>query len=51
MKIKDFLENFIGVNSLALDLIDIKESTFIFNNKDDDGIAVIDDREINYEYV
>lgn len=42
---------FIGVNSLALDLTDIKESTFIFNNKDDDGIAVIDDREINYEYV
>ena len=42
---------FIGVNSLALDLTDIKESTFIFNNKDDNGIAVIDNREINYEYV
>lgn len=42
---------FIGVNSLALDLTDIKESTFIFNNKDDNGIAVIDDREINYEYI
>lgn len=42
---------FIGVNSLALDLTDIKESTFIFNNKDDNGIAVIDDGKINYEYV
>lgn len=42
---------FIGVDSLALDLTDIKESTFIFNNKDDNGIAVIDNREINYEYI
>lgn len=42
---------FIGVNSLALDLNDIKESTFIFNNKDDNGIATIDNREINYEYI
>ena len=42
---------FIGVNSLALDLTDIKESTFIFNNKDKNGIAVIDNRELNYEYV
>ena len=42
---------FIGVNSLALDLNDIKESTFIFNNKDDNGIVVINDREINYEYI
>ena len=42
---------FIGVNSLALDLTDIKESTFIFNNKDKNGIAVIDNREINYEYI
>ena len=42
---------FIGVNSLALDLTDIKESTFIFNNKDDNGIVVINDREINYEYI
>ena len=42
---------FIGVDSLALDLTDIKESTFIFNNKDKNGIAVIDNREINYEYV
>ena len=39
---------FIGVDSLALD---IKESTFIFNNKDKNGIAVIDNREINYEYI
>lgn len=42
---------FIGVNSLALNLTDIKESTFIFNNKDDNGIATIDNREINYEYI
>ena len=42
---------FIGVDSLALDLTDINESTFIFNNKDKNGIAVIDNREINYEYV
>lgn len=42
---------FIGVNSLALDLNDIKESTFIFNNKDDNGIVTIDNREINYEYI
>lgn len=42
---------FIGVNYLALDLTDIKESTFIFNNKDDNGIATIDNREINYEYI
>lgn len=42
---------FIGVDSLALDLTDIKESTFIFNNKDKNGIAVIDNREINYAYV
>lgn len=42
---------FIGVDSLALDLTDIKESTFIFNNKDNNGIAVIDNREINYEYI
>ena len=49
-----FLEekvDFIGVNSLALDLTDIKESTFIFNNKDDNGITTIDNREINYEYL
>ena len=42
---------FIGVNSLTLDLTDIKESTFIFNNKDDNGIATIDNRKINYEYI
>lgn len=42
---------FIGVNSLALNLTDIKESTFIFNKKDDNGIATIDNREINYEYI
>ena len=43
--------NFIGVDSLALDLTDIKESTFIFNNKDNNGTVVIDNREINYEYI
>ena len=42
---------FIGVNSLALDLTDIKESTFIFNNKDDNGITTIDNREMNDEYI
>ena len=42
---------FIGVDSLSLDLTDIKESTFIFNNKDDNGITTIDKREINYEYI
>lgn len=42
---------FIGVDSLVLDLTDIKESTFIFNNKDDNGTVTIDDREINYEYI
>ena len=42
---------FIGVDSLALDLPDIMKSTFIFNNKDNNGITVIDNREINYEYI
>lgn len=42
---------FIGVDSLALDLTDIKESTFIFNNKDKNGTVVIDNREINYKYI
>lgn len=42
---------FIGVDSLSLDLSDIMESTFIFNNKDKNGIVVIDNREINYEYI
>lgn len=42
---------FIGVDSLALDLTDIMESTFIFNNKDNNGITTIDNREINYEYL
>ena len=42
---------FIGVDSLALDLTDIKESTFIFNNKNDNGTVTIDGREINYEYI
>lgn len=42
---------FFGIDSLALNLSDIMESTFIFNNKDDNGIATIDNREINYEYI
>lgn len=42
---------FIGVDSLALDLPDIMESTFIFNNKDNNGTVTISNREIKYEYV
>lgn len=42
---------FIGVDSLALDLSDIMESTFIFNNKDNNGTVTINNRKINYEYV
>ena len=42
---------FIGVDSLALDLPDIIESTFIFNNKDNNGAVTINNREIKYEYV
>lgn len=42
---------FIGVDSLALDLTDIMESTFIFNNKDNNGAVTINNREIKYEYV
>ena len=41
---------FIGVDSLALDLSDIMESTFIFNNIDNKGTVMIADRQINYEY-
>lgn len=42
---------FIGVDSLALDLSDIIESTFIFNKKDDNGTITINNREVQYEYV
>ena len=42
---------FIGVDSLALNLSDITESTFIFNDKDYNGTATINNREIKYEYV
>lgn len=42
---------FIGVDSLALNLSDIMESTFIFNNKDYNGTVTINNREIKYEYV
>lgn len=41
---------FIGVDSLALDLADIMDSTFIFNNIDNKGTVMITDRQINYEY-
>lgn len=41
---------FIGVDSLALNLSDIMESTFIFNNKNDNGTVTINNREIKYEY-
>lgn len=41
---------FIGVDSLALNLSDIMESTFIFNNKNDNGTVTINNREISYEY-
>lgn len=42
---------FIGVDSLALDLLDIMDSTFIFNNVDNKGAIMIDNRQINYEYL
>lgn len=42
---------FIGVDSLALNLSDITESTFIFNDKDYNGTVTINNREIKYEYV
>ena len=44
---------FIGVDSLALDLADIMDSTFIFNNIDNKGkgTMMIADRRINYEHV
>lgn len=44
--------DFIGVNSLALNLSDIAEhSVFLFNKIDDKGMITISDRKINYEYV
>lgn len=44
--------DFIGVNSLALNLSDIAEhSVFLFNKIDDKGMTTISDRKINYEYV
>lgn len=42
---------FIGVDSLALNLSDITESTFIFNDKDHNGTVTINNRKIKYEYV
>lgn len=44
--------DFIGVNSLSLNLSDIaKNSVFLFNKIDDKGMITISDRKINYEYV
>lgn len=42
---------YIGVDSLALDLDDIAESTFIFNKIDGEMDTYIQDRKIKYEYV
>lgn len=42
---------FIGIDSLALNLSDIMESTFIFNDKDYNDTVTINNREIKYEYV
>ena len=44
--------NFAGVDSLALDLSDIMESTFLFNSLDNKSdIITIDNKKIKYEYV
>lgn len=44
--------DFIGIDTLALNLSDITEhSVFIFNRMDDKGMITIDNKEINYEYV
>ena len=42
---------YIGVDSLALDLDDIADSTFIFNKIDGEMTTYIQDRKIKYEYV
>lgn len=44
--------SFAGVDSLALDLSDIMESTFLFNSLDNKlDIITIDNKKISYEYV
>jgi hypothetical protein len=42
---------YIGVDTLALNLNDIKESTFIFNNINDYGSVQINGKEVNYVYM
>ena len=42
---------YIGVDSLALDLDDITDSTFIFNKIDGEMTTYIQDRKIKYEYI
>lgn len=42
---------YIGVDSLALNLDDIAESTFIFNKIDGEMTTYIQDRRIKYEYI
>lgn len=42
---------YIGVDSLALNLKDIADSTFVFNKVDGENTIYIQDREVNYEYV
>lgn len=42
---------YIGVDSLALDLDDIADSTFLFNKIDGEMVTYIQDRKIKYEYI
>ena len=42
---------YIGVDSLALDLDDIADSTFIFNKIDGEMTTYIQNRKIKYEYI
>lgn len=42
---------YVGVDTLALNLKDIKESTFIFNKIDGDNSVYIMDKPVSFEYV
>ena len=42
---------YVGVDSLALNLDDIADSTFIFNKVDGEDTVYIQDRKINFEYM
>lgn len=42
---------YIGVDSLALDLDDIADSTFIFNKIDGEMTTYIQDRKVKYKYI